>query len=157
MNASTYTLGSPLIVPYPPSAVALSPDDRFLVVGEYQTFQGIGPPQGGLTIFDLSAGSRQDITLGNAVLAASFGAGSQALLVTTGGFLALDPLTGNIQTLLVSPLPGVNLPVPFATFPPNIIQTSVGVSGDGNRSSYWPAARRHWRPSATKPAARRFS
>ena len=40
MNTSTRTLGTPLLVPYPPSAVALSPDDRYLVVGEYETFQG---------------------------------------------------------------------------------------------------------------------
>src|SRR3954465_12818988 len=33
---ATQTLGKPLIVPMPPSAVAISPNHRFLVVGEYQ-------------------------------------------------------------------------------------------------------------------------
>ena len=80
----------------------------------------------------LTAGQRQDITLGNAVLAASFGGASQALLVTTGGFLLMDPTSGNTQSLKVTSIPSLNLPVPFATFPPNIIQTSLGVSGDGS-------------------------
>jgi uncharacterized protein (TIGR03437 family) len=137
MNTTTKTLGTPLTVPYPPSAVAMSPDNRYLVVGEYQTFNTpppVTPPvtPGGFTIFDLDAGQRQDVILGNAVLAVAFGSASQALMVTTGGFLQLDPQSGRTQTLQVSTLGSTSLTVPFGTFPPNIIETSVGVSGDGN-------------------------
>src|SRR5271154_778 len=116
LSIATRALGAPMIVPNPPSSVAMSPDNRFLVVGEYQTFQGNTAPRGGFSIFDLDANQRQDVTLANAVLAVAFGAGSQALLVTPGGFFLLDPQSGNLQSLLVQPLPGVNLPVPFATF-----------------------------------------
>ena len=138
MNTATQTLGTPLTVPFPPSAVAMSPDNRYLVVGEYQTFDTPAPPvtppvtPGGYTIFDLDAGQRQDVVLGNAVLAVAFGSSSQALMVTTGGFLQLDPQSGRTLTLQVSPLSSAPLSVPFATFPPNIVETSVGVSGDGN-------------------------
>ena len=147
MNTTTRTLGVPLSVPYPPSAVAMSPDNRFLVVGEYQT-NSTAPPAtpttgstttpasgpvtpGAYTIFDFDANQRTDVVLGNAVLAVAFGAANQALVVTTGGFLLLDPLSGRTQTLQVASLSSVSLPVPFATFPPNIIETSLGVSGDG--------------------------
>src|SRR5438270_1365360 len=36
VNIATKTLGTPLTVPMPPSAVAISPNHRFLLVGEYQ-------------------------------------------------------------------------------------------------------------------------
>src|SRR5579863_10694870 len=54
------TLLTPLSVPMPPSAVAISPDHRFLVVGEYQKPDPIllstnpfAPETGGYTLFDL--------------------------------------------------------------------------------------------------------
>ena len=37
MNTSSYTLESPLLVPRPPSAVTLSPDGHYLVVGSTTT------------------------------------------------------------------------------------------------------------------------
>ena len=130
MNTSDRTVGNPLFVPYPPSAVAMSPDNRFLVVGEYEQF-GTVSATGGITVFDLVAGQRQDVVMGNPVLAVAFGAGSQALVVTTGEALLLDPFTTRTTTLPPpTALPGKNLPVPFNTFPPNIVQTSTGISGD---------------------------
>src|SRR6202008_4019416 len=91
MNTSDLSFGSPMPVPKPPSAVAMSPDNRFLVVAEY------GPPpsdmtKGGFTIFDLDAGQRQDVTVDGSALAVAFGAGSQALMVTTNGIFLIDPL-----------------------------------------------------------------
>ena len=55
MDTSNRTLQSPMIVTLPPSAVALSPGGRYLVVGEYDNFEPASS-KGGLTIFDLDAG-----------------------------------------------------------------------------------------------------
>ena len=86
-----------------------------------------------MTIFNLDAGSKSDVVLPDPVLAAAFGAGSQALIVTTKQFLLLDPGSG-VTSVLPAPssLDGKPLPVPFDTFPPDIIQASTGVSSDGH-------------------------
>lgn len=120
----------------PPSAVALSPGNHYLVVGEYDTFNASGQ-FGGLAIFDLDKGARQEFVLPYAVLSVAFGAGNQALVVTQGDFRLLDPATGRTQTLGVTSLGGAPLPVPLAvcapnvfSFPANIVEAATGVSGD---------------------------
>jgi uncharacterized protein (TIGR03437 family) len=131
MDTATRTIQNPLSVSHPPSAVTLSPDGHYLVVGEYDNFDAASA-KGGLTIFDLNAGTKRDVVLPDPVLAAAFGAGSQALVITTTQFLLVDPSSG-VTVALGSPTPleGKPLPVPFNTFPPNIIEASTGVSGDG--------------------------
>lgn len=130
MDTASRALQNPLLVPLPPSAVTLSPDGTYLVAGEYNNFGG-PTSKGGLTIFNLSAGTKQDVAIDDPVLAVAFGAGSQALVITTQQFLLVDPSTGT-TTALPAPvaLEGKPLPVPFSTFPPNIIEASTGVSGD---------------------------
>jgi hypothetical protein len=130
MDTSSRLLQSPLPVPLPPSAVAVSPGGSYLVVGEYENFSS-AQAKGGLSIFSPS-GARLDVPVDNPVLAVAFGAGSQAFVVTTKGFLLVDPATGT-ATILPSPVPleGKALPVPFSTFAPNIIEASTGVSADG--------------------------
>jgi uncharacterized protein (TIGR03437 family) len=132
MNASNQTLGAPLSVFKPPSSIAMSPDNRFLVVGHADNFTAL-PNKGGLTIFDFDANLTQTLELPDPVLSVAFGAGSQALVVTSTGLLLLDPLgaqTTSIQ-VLTSGIGSLPLPVPFGTFPPNILQAATGVSGDG--------------------------
>ena len=155
------TLGTPILLTAPISAIAFSPDGRYLVAGQYDSFNAATPPVTGiLTIFDLDAGATQQVSLPNPVLAVAFGSGSQALVVTGSGcqittttttttaggstttttgctptpsqILLLDPFTAKTQTLSTITLADAPLPVPFATFPANIIQASTGVSGDGN-------------------------
>ena len=130
MNTSDLSFGSPMPVPKPPSAVAMSPDNRFLVVAEYAP-----PPsdmtKGGFTIFDLDAGQRQDVTIDGSALAVAFGAGSQALMVTSNGIFLIDPLTAKTSSMVPATITTLNLPVKLATFPPQILQASSGVSGDG--------------------------
>ena len=72
------------------------------------------------------------LALGNAVLAVAFGSASQALMVTTGGFLQLDPKSGGDADSSGCPLSSVPLRSAFRDLPPNITETSIGVSGDGN-------------------------
>ncbi len=155
LSTSTQTFGAPFILSAPPSAIAMSPDNRFLVVGQYNGF-GTTSISGAITILDLDAGFQQQISLTGPVLALAFGAGSQALVVTgcgappppatptttpttptadcktiPGQVMLLDPLSAQTQNLSVATLDHKPLPVPLATFPANITQASTGVSGDG--------------------------
>ncbi len=72
-------------------------------------------------------------TLGDAPLGVAFGSDGLALVVTSTEFLLLDPLSGSIQVLnTITGVTANTLPVPPATFPPQISAASVAVSGDGN-------------------------
>ena len=149
MSTATNTFGAPMTVAGPPSSVALSPDNRYLVVGEYCNLYASSSLSGGYAIFDLNAGTKREVVLGNPVLAVAFGAGSQALMVTgqstpatcgtatngnttttNGQFLLLNPASGGTQVLGVSAAGGANMPVPFSTTPANITYASTGISGD---------------------------
>jgi len=131
MDTSSRAMQGPMIVSLPPSAVTLSPGGHYLVVGEYDNFDAASS-KGGLTIFNLDAGTKLDVAVPDPVLAAAFGGGTQALIVTTKQFLLLDPGSG-VTTALPAPtaLDGKPLPVPFSTFPPEILDASTGVSADG--------------------------
>ena len=151
--ATRILLGTPLTVPMPPSAVALSPDHRFLVVGEYQapdpaelSLNPFAPGTGGYTLFDLDANQRFDVNLNSPVLAVAFGGNGNAVIVTRIPVPAdpknPGPLTNvfqlqpfPFQTLIpITSVPATSkdLPVPLATFPTQIAEAAAGVSGDGN-------------------------
>lgn len=126
------TLGQAFQLAKPPSALALSPDNRFLVAGLYDNFTGSTAP-GGLSIFDMDADNRRtDIALPNPVLAVAFGSGSRALVITTANVFLLDPLTAVMEPISVASLTGGTLPVAFGTFPQKITNATLNVSGDGN-------------------------
>ncbi|HYL37642.1 MAG TPA: hypothetical protein VEV17_17135 [Bryobacteraceae bacterium] len=132
-------------------SLALSPDGRYLLVTNYADCPATTPgpctsltssatPQ--LTILDLQANLRTVFpipqpatatTTPRVPLAVEFGAGSQALLLTSSAIFLVDPQSASFVQL---PNPQVTvtstaLPVPFADFPPQILQASSGVSGDG--------------------------
>ena len=136
LNTRDLSFGAPVSLAAAPSALALSPDNHYLVAGSYAAYATPAPPApppapNGLVIIDLTANTQQTVTLTDPVLAMAFGAASQALVVTTKEFLLLDPATGATHSLGVANLKGNPLPVPFGTFPPNITDASTGVSGDG--------------------------
>ena len=129
----------PLLVSKPPSAVALSPGNHFLVAGEYDSFNSaVGATEtGGAAIVNLDTGDRQEVPLPYPVLSVAFGAGNLALVVTKGDIRLLDPTTGQTQILDVTALGGAPLPVPVAictpnvfSFPANVVEAATGVSGD---------------------------
>lgn len=125
-------LGQPIGVDRQPGSLALSPDGRYLVVTQIQnpeeeTATGFL----GLTIVDLDANVKSAVALGVPPLAVAFGAGNMALVVTTKDYRLLDPATGTLATLRLGDMTTTGLPVPLATYPPEIIQASAGVSGDG--------------------------
>src|SRR5690349_696429 len=96
MNTTDRSFGTALTVSMPPSTLALSPDQRYLIVGQANNVAD-APTKGGFTVFDLDAGQRQDVAIADPVLAVSFGNGSQALMVTTKSLLLVDPITARTQ------------------------------------------------------------
>lgn len=119
------------VAPYP-SSLALSPDDRFLLVAHFGNFQAPSSPANALTEIDLTTGGQQVFTLGDVPLAVAFGADGLALITTNTEFVLLDPVSGGMQVLnTIAGVTATTLPVPPATFPPQIVSASVGVSGDG--------------------------
>ncbi len=137
MNTGNQSFAAPMLVSKPPGSLAMSPDGRYLVVGEDNDF--LTASDGGLAIFDLNAGQQIEIDMPDPVLAVAFGAGSQALVVTSTAVLLLNPATGVTKPVTVQGAPTIYtacLPVPFATFPPNILQASAGVSGGAEIPSW---------------------
>jgi len=131
LSLTGQVLQSPIAVAPQPSAVAVSPDGQFLVVGHY----GAGSTSAfvGVSIVNLNSGSVQTVSLGTvSVLAAAFGNSSKALLVTTAGISLLDPVTAKLTSLQLTSFTSAPLPIPWATYPAGIIAGSAGVSGDGN-------------------------
>lgn len=164
IDTAAKALLAPIAVSAPPSAVAVSPDNRFLVIGEYQKpintpGGGFQPDTGGLTIFDLSANSRVHLDFTAPVVAVAFGADGQALVVTRSptppapppppppttpptppppppapgpNVFLLDPASAAISTIGAVAVASQDLSIPLNTFPTQIIQAAVGVSGDRN-------------------------
>jgi uncharacterized protein (TIGR03437 family) len=149
---------APIVVASPPSAVAVSPDNRYLVIGEYQkpspdVLGGFLRDTGGVTVVDLSTNSRAHLDFTAPVVAVAFGADGQALVVTRTPIPPPGPpppacctpstarstpgTTAAIGTVAIYskdlPLvPPLNGSVSLTTFPAQIIQAAVGVSGDRN-------------------------
>ena len=152
VNITTKSLLAPLTVPMPPSAVALSPNHRFLLVGEYQqpdptelSANPFAPSIGGYTLFDLNANLRFDVVLNAPVLAVAFGSDNNAVILTQTpvpadpknpgpltNLFVLQPVSQILTAIAAIPVQSVNLPVPLVSFPTQIGQATAGVSGDGN-------------------------
>lgn len=146
VDRASRRLLSPILVSAPPSAVALSPDARFLAIGEYQKplggqDQGFQPDSGGLTIVNLTSGGLLHFDFASPVLTVSFGSDGKALVVTrinppdmdgniAPNILVVDPVLGIISGLTVVPFQSRDLVVPLVTFPGETVQAAAGVSGD---------------------------
>jgi uncharacterized protein (TIGR03437 family) len=146
VSMSNLSLKSPMNVAEQPSTLALSPDGRYLVVGHYHfpDLATLSPPNQPcdpespafqvLTVIDLvNSGKQTRLDAGGAcVLAVAFGNSPQALVVSTDGVRLLNPASGTLQVLTLLNSLSAPLPVPWATYPPNILKSSAGTSGDGN-------------------------
>lgn len=154
-------------------SLALSPDNRYLLVTNYANCTPAGTAGGPcsfltssntplLTILDLDANLRTVLpipqpspaTTPRVPLAIAFGKGSRALLITSSALFLVDPQAGTFQQL---PNPQVTitsspLPVTFGTFPPQILQASTGVSGDGQTVFVLAQGTQPQAATATTPA-----
>lgn len=172
MSTSDNTLQNsiPMTTQGESGSLALSPDDRYLVVTNYDNcvqcdfLQGSAIPT--VTVIDLTNNNSSQtcmvppqplppgtllptipcpplspppptVATPNIPYTVAFGKGSKALIVTTNMAFLFDPATLTFTPVPPTPtscefsLSSLPLPVPFATFPPQIIQASDGVSGDG--------------------------
>ena len=115
-----------------PSALALSPDGRYLLAAHYGNYASPGSHANALTVIDLNTNGKQTFVLGNPPLGVAFGLDGRALVVTTEEFMLFDPVSGVTRSLgTIEALAAKTLPQPPASFPPNIVAASMGVSGDG--------------------------
>jgi uncharacterized protein (TIGR03437 family) len=111
-----------------PSALALSPNGRYLVITHLSNFS---TPSNGLTIIDLTQNTRQTFAFGSAPMGVAFGYDGRALVVTTTDFLLLDPATGySITVGTIDNVAAKALPVDTPLGPREIIRASVASSGD---------------------------
>jgi len=132
MNLATFQLQAPIQVDPNPVAMALSPDQRWLVVAHYDNPKTGTPTNNHLTALDLVLGTRKTLALPEPPLAVSFGADGQAFVVTTTEFLLYNPGSNSFGPLgTIASLGPLVTPVPDATFPPDITFASVSRSGDG--------------------------
>jgi len=132
LSLTDYSIQTSINVASQPSALALSPDDRFLVVCHYGNAAPPASSSNALTIVDLSSNSQRTFALGSAPLGVAFGIDGLALVVTSTDFLLLDPVSGTTTELdTIAGVTAKTLPQPAASFPTNIVSASVSASGDG--------------------------
>ncbi|MDX2149297.1 MAG: hypothetical protein SFV54_01075 [Bryobacteraceae bacterium] len=117
-----------------PSSLALSPDNRYLVIGHYGNFASPNAPRNAITLIDLTTSGRQTFAIALPPLGVAFGVDGLALIVTSGEFLLFDPVLGTIQALdTVANVSAKTLPQPANNYPPQIVAASVVASADGRR------------------------
>lgn len=138
MSLANNTIQTSINVAPQPASLALSPDGNYLVVVHFGNFVSPsgGPtlaPDNALTVISLNQNyALQTFALGDPPLGVAFGIDGLALIVTTTNFILFDPSNG--QTTVLDTIANVtanSLPVPPASFPPNIVSASLNVSADG--------------------------
>jgi uncharacterized protein (TIGR03437 family) len=132
LSLADNTLHTSMHVAPGPSALALSPDHRYLVVVHFGNVTPPGSSANAVSILDLVSGARQTLALSDPPLGVAFGADGLALLATTTEFLLLDPLSGVTQFLTtVSHVTANSIPAAPGTPPVQIIAATMAASGDG--------------------------
>jgi len=133
MSLSDNTIHSSISVAPQPGSLSLSPDGNYLVVVHFGNFTAPAASTNALTVISLNQNNAlQTFALGDPPLGVAFGIDGLALIVTTTNFILFDPTNG--QTTVLDTIANVtahSLPVAPANFPPNIVATSLNVSGDG--------------------------
>ncbi len=134
MSLGSKTIQTSINVAAQPSALALSPDDHYLVVANYGNAAAPGSPSNAITVIDLTTNGKQTFALGSPPLGVAFGIDGLAMVVTTTDFLLLDPASGTTTELdTIAGVSAKTLPQPAASFPTNIVSASMGVSADGTK------------------------
>jgi uncharacterized protein (TIGR03437 family) len=129
MSLDTNAITRSIQVTAQPGSLALSRDNRYLVVGHYGNFEAA---RNAVTVVNLEDNTRRVFGTGSAPLAIAFTIDNLAFVVTSTEFLLLDPVSGQTRTIdTVEGLAGKTLPVPAPAIPPVIIRAAVTASRDG--------------------------
>jgi uncharacterized protein (TIGR03437 family) len=134
MSTADYSIRTSMNVAAQPGSLALSPDNKYLVVTHYGNFT-TQPAQNLITIINLTSNTRQTILSGDAPLSVAFVAdgnpSGSALITTVNGLLLLDPYSGAITVLDTFANLGKSLPVDSATFPSQVLAAAMSATPDG--------------------------
>jgi uncharacterized protein (TIGR03437 family) len=124
-HTGSRTWQTPIRLGINPSAVALSPDGRILMILNF------GSPS--MFLLNLENRALQTVALPDTPRAVEFGSDGAALIITTNRVLRYDPVTGSITAVLteIGPLLG-SLPVQQPTFPAEIVNARLAVTPDRN-------------------------
>lgn len=136
MSASSYSITRSITVAPYPSALALSPDGRYLVVTHYGSMAGadvLPVGQDSLTVIDLQTNQRRTFAMEASPVGVAFGSDGLALILTHDAFLLFDPVSGTANTLADLPkvLGDMSLPVQLATYPPQVMAAALTATPDG--------------------------
>lgn len=130
MSTQDYSIRTSMNVGPQPGAIALSPDNRFLVVAHFGNFEAA--PKNALTVIELNSGAKQTFSMANPPLGVAFGADDLALVVTSTEFLLFDPVSGRTDLITTIDEAVKTLPVSSPNMPPQIVEASVAASADYN-------------------------
>src|ERR1017187_7116218 len=130
MSTVDYTIRTSMNVPAQPAALSLSPDSKYLLVAHYGSLATADTSKNAVTLINLNDNTRQTFSTGDTPLGLAFLADGRAFLVTTGGILLFDPISGALQTLATFASLATTLPVNLATFPTQVILATVSTSAD---------------------------
>ncbi|HUS06403.1 MAG TPA: hypothetical protein VMZ52_08915 [Bryobacteraceae bacterium] len=112
-----------------PSAIALSRDNKYLVIGHYGNFEAA---RNAVTVLNLEDNSRRVFGVGSSPLAVAFTNQNLALVVTSTEFLLFDPMSGQTHTIdTVAGLQGKTLPIVAPANSQVIVRAAVAASQDG--------------------------
>src|SRR5579872_3456154 len=102
MSLADNTIHTSINVAAQPGAMAMSPDNQFLVIVHYGNFASAGASANLVTVLNLNNNTRQTFSTGDAPLGVAFvnnGGSGQALIVTTTSFLIFDPVSGELAVV----------------------------------------------------------
>ena len=135
MSTLDNSIHTSMNVPPLPGSMALSLDSQYLVIAHYANFTS-STSGNVVSVINLSSNTHQTFATGDAPLGVAFvrwgqSASGMAMIVTTSGFLLLDPVSGQMVGLSTFASLSQQLPVIQATFPGQILQTALTTSRDG--------------------------
>jgi uncharacterized protein (TIGR03437 family) len=136
MSTTDYSIRTSINVAAQPAALALSPDDQYLLVAHYANYTAPQTPQNLITLINLNGYVLQTFTTGSAPLGAAFimapgsTLGYLGVIATTTDLLLFDPSAGTLQEAVSFASVGQQLPTGLATFPSQVVQAQLTSTPD---------------------------
>ncbi|HEY1339553.1 MAG TPA: hypothetical protein VGF59_18695 [Bryobacteraceae bacterium] len=136
MSTASNAIRTSMNVAAQPAALAISPDNQFLLVAHYGNVQPADPSKNAITLINLNDNTRQTFATGDTPLAVTFVSSNgdpnnyQALIQTTSGIALFDPISGAMDVKLTFGTIGKTLPTQLDTFPAQVILGAVTSTPD---------------------------